>query len=207
MPRVEHDIPESLIVALGEVKAFCEEYDLQYAVIGGLAAAVWGEPRATKDVDCTVISRPEDDQAIAKAFYTHFKPRTSESVERTSKSRVATGLASNGAMVDMSLAIAGFHEEAAMGRVVFETFKGGIEVPVLGREDFVVFKCLAGRPQDLLDLQKVIDRAGKDLDDKLVRKILRQFEELVYPVDPVGIFDDLLAKSVHRIPDPGDDLD
>jgi hypothetical protein len=45
-PRVE--------VALFEGVAAVEELGLTHAVVGGLAVAVWGVPRATRDVDLYV---------------------------------------------------------------------------------------------------------------------------------------------------------
>ena len=45
--------------ALVEVASLLEEIGLPYMLIGGLAVALWGEPRATLDVDVSVFARAD----------------------------------------------------------------------------------------------------------------------------------------------------
>jgi len=55
-----------LEAALVELASFFDEMRWPYMLIGGLAVAMWGEPRATLDVDISVWIEPEHfPQAIA----------------------------------------------------------------------------------------------------------------------------------------------
>lgn len=49
------DRAPSPIEAVGEVVSFLGSKDIPYVIIGGLAVQHWGEPRATRDVDITVM--------------------------------------------------------------------------------------------------------------------------------------------------------
>lgn len=52
----------TILSVAAEVAAFLEELDVPYAIIGGLAAQHWGEPRFTRDVDVAVLA-PSAQQA------------------------------------------------------------------------------------------------------------------------------------------------
>ena len=45
-----------LMTRLHDVTAFLESHGVEYALAGGLAVAVWGEPRTTYDIDFVVAS-------------------------------------------------------------------------------------------------------------------------------------------------------
>src|SRR6186713_2483544 len=51
--------------SLGELAALLDELRVPYMVIGGMANAVWGEPRATLDIDVTVwVPEPQIGEVI-----------------------------------------------------------------------------------------------------------------------------------------------
>jgi hypothetical protein len=53
--------------ALVEIASFLDENGWPYMLIGGLAMAMWGEPRTTLDVDVSVWVEPEAfDEAVGK---------------------------------------------------------------------------------------------------------------------------------------------
>lgn len=54
-------LPSSL-EAVSEVASFLEETQVPYVIIGGLAVEHWGEPRATRDVDVTVLVPPQEEE-------------------------------------------------------------------------------------------------------------------------------------------------
>jgi hypothetical protein len=45
--------------ALAEITSFLDRHHVPYMVIGGIANLIWGEPRATLDVDVTVLVPPD----------------------------------------------------------------------------------------------------------------------------------------------------
>lgn len=145
-----------------ELRAVLDGLDgagVDYALVGGLAVAVWGAPRATKDIDLLVRS---EDLAGAKeavhrcgftleAFPMDFKDGTT--LQRVNKVDEAGNLMTVDFMlVDGNLEAAW----ASRTRVPF----GAGQVAVVSREALIAMKAHAARPQDLADIQnlKEIDR-------------------------------------------------
>ena len=58
--------------AIADIVATLESLHINYALIGGIANAVWGEPRATVDVDVTISvddqQIPDTIEALARRF-------------------------------------------------------------------------------------------------------------------------------------------
>lgn len=70
---------------------------------------------------------------------------------------------------------------------------GDLEVPVIGPEDLVIAKILAGRPQDLEDIAGVLARQEKSLDLARIRNTLKSLESALAQSDLVPAFERLLA--------------
>lgn len=129
-----------------------------YALVGGLAVAVWGAPRATKDIDL-LVEPGELDRAKAAVgrcgFILPAQPMEFSDgmvVHRISKIR------------DGALVMVDFLVVDANLRAYFEQREAhalqGARVWVIGREGLIAMKVSAGRPQDQADVirLKELDR-------------------------------------------------
>ena len=73
-------------------------------LIGGIAVGLWGEPRATLDVDLTLwVDESEFDSTVA-ILSTRFICRTAKPLEFSRQNRVLPILASNRVAVDLLFA-------------------------------------------------------------------------------------------------------
>lgn len=90
-----------LEAALLEVTALLNDLDLRYMLIGGLAVASWGEPRATRDVDLTVWVEPDQFEASVSKLASRLTVRTAQPLEFARRARVPPVKASNGVPVDL----------------------------------------------------------------------------------------------------------
>jgi hypothetical protein len=130
---------------------------LDYAVCGGLALAVYGLPRATKDVD--VLIRFEDlekvKDAVRKVGFTLTSgmiPFRSGTPEETKLYRVTKVEDTEFLILDLLL-VTPILDEAWASR---ETLKiGEREVTVVSKEGLIGMKERAGRPQDLVDIENL----------------------------------------------------
>lgn len=129
---------------------------VDYALIGALAVAVWGSPRATKDIDL-LVRREDLERARATAAacgYTleamplEFKDGTE--VHRVSK----IDPAGNMMTVDFMLVDANL-EPAWSSRIVLPF--ASQRVSVVSRDALIGMKARAARPQDLMDIQNLRD--------------------------------------------------
>ena len=50
-----YSFSENLLAALKKLKSLLEKQRTPYMLIGGIAVALWGEPRATQDIDIVVL--------------------------------------------------------------------------------------------------------------------------------------------------------
>ena len=129
---------------------------VEYALVGGLAVAVWGAPRATKDID--LLIQPDAlprAKAVARACGFTLEALPFEFKDGTQLQRMnkvdATGqlLTVDFMLVDRNL------DPAWAGRSRLP-FAGG-DIVVVGREALIAMKALAGRPQDIADIQNLKD--------------------------------------------------
>jgi len=127
---------------------------LEYALVGGLAVAVWGAPRATKDID--LLIQPSDlARALSslrscgftlEALPMEFKDGTT--IQRVSKVDDTGNLMTVALMlVDHNLA------PAWASRCRLPLAEG--DVVVVSRDALIAMKALAARPQDLADIQSL----------------------------------------------------
>jgi hypothetical protein len=137
-----------LLRALASVLA---RFGGRWYLFGAQAVLVWGRPRLTADVDVTIFLDPEDPHAFVTAMQeSGFDLRVRNVEDFVSRTRVfpfthvASGLA-----LDAVLGGPGFEEEVL--RRARPVDIGGLVVPVIGPEELVVTKILAGRSKDLED--------------------------------------------------------
>lgn len=180
--------------AAAEVAGFLEAQGIPYAIIGGLALQRWGEPRLTRDVDVVVLVGEERFQGFVDDVLERFAPRILDARAFAFRHRVLLVRTGEGIPVDISLGIPGYEEEA-LGRTQLLELPSGALVRILGPEDLVIHKCVAGRPRDVEDVEAVLIRQRLRLDLDLVRRWLEAFGPLVETHDPLALFEDALARA------------
>jgi hypothetical protein len=136
-----------------------EAEGIEYALCGGLALAVHGYPRATKDIDL-LIEAATIPRALEAAKRVGFdiparkitfglKTNTPREVHRVSKLEDATGK-----LLTLDLLVVSRDlEEVWKTRKIVQA--DGRKLTVVSREGLATMKRIAGRPQDLVDLAKL----------------------------------------------------
>jgi len=151
-----------VVTLFDELRGVLAAFDrdgIDYALVGGLAVAIWGAPRATKDID--LLIQPQDrDRAMKAAAGLGFTLAAlpMEFKDGTTMQRVTKIDANADAMtldlmlVDRSLAAAW----QSRARLPF----GDASVSVVSREALIGMKARAARPIDLVDVQNLqeVDR-------------------------------------------------
>lgn len=126
-----------------------------YALVGGLAVAVWGAPRATKDIDLLV--QPESLEHALKAaarrgFDTPALPMTFRdgmSLQRVSRLEGGQMLTVDFILVNENLS------SVWSTRQKLQTTVGAVWT--ISRDALIQMKVAAGRPQDAADIEKLRD--------------------------------------------------
>jgi predicted nucleotidyltransferase len=162
------------LLLLLDVVAVLDEQDVEYAVVGALAASVYGTIRATTDADAVVSASRSKlagiDRTLRKAGL------TAELRRGDSDDPIPALLAISdpfGNRVDLLGGLRGLDPEA-FARAIAVPFSG-TTLRIIGREDFIAMKCFAGGPLDIADAQEAMKMADRPIDLDLLRRITRRF--------------------------------
>ncbi|MBW2737057.1 MAG: nucleotidyltransferase [Deltaproteobacteria bacterium] len=136
-----------------------EACDVDHCLIGGLAVAIHGYVRATYDVDF-LISELDLEKVLERA------PRYGFVFDEGDRELACEGIVFlrygeiNGPRVDFLVAEAEIEQEIISGahEEVFDAHR----LPVARVEDLIAMKLAAGRPQDELDAERLIERRSPD---------------------------------------------
>jgi hypothetical protein len=176
-----------LIATLKDIASFLNDQKIEYALIGGMAASVRGEPRSTLDVDIIINCDVERGLELIRLLdSSRFRPLF-HGVEQVLKTGLLLPLAHRETVikVDLALAMSGF-EQGAIKESTIADIGAGL-TPVVSAEYLVVMKQLASRPRDLDDISMIIARQGDAFDWPKAQQLASQLgqaidEDLVSPL-------------------------
>lgn len=125
--------------------------DVRYLVIGGIAAVLYGVPRATFDLDILIEPSLENAKRLLKAFR-EAGLGTADLIEPDHLLTQEIAIFKDRVRIDVQTSTPGISFEEAWGRR--ELKKVGREVaPVLSRADLIASKRASGRRVDLEDVE------------------------------------------------------
>ena len=164
-------------------------------IIGGIAIIAWGYPRVTTDIDVTLQVNLNHLTSLVKSLSAYkIYPRIDGAVPFARTRHVLLMRhQKSGVDVDVSLALLPFEEEAIANRL-FVDFSG-VRIAVPRPEDLVIYKMVAFRPEGLRDVEELLLRHLRGMNLNRVRKIVREFAEVLDRPEMVKKLGDLLRKT------------
>jgi len=181
-------------VAAVEFHEFLTSREIPYAIIGGIAVQFWGEPRGTEDLDLTVMVPIEKESGLIEELAARFPSRIPDAAGFARRNRVLLLRASNGVPVDVSLGLPGYDQQMFQRTQSF-SLDPHHEVRVCSAEDLIIHKALAGRANDLKDLEMVVAGQRARLDTAYVRRWLTFFSDALAAPDPLDHFEAAWRKA------------
>ena len=160
----------ALVAALGETGA-------PFMLIGGVAVITRGVARVTTDVDATVGAEGLRLEELVAALARHqITGRIPGSLDFARENQVfLLRHDASGTPIDVSLAWLPFEREALARAERIELTDHF--VPVAQAEDLVIYKAVAWRDRDRVDVERLLVQHGKEIDLARVRRIVREFAE------------------------------
>lgn len=147
--------------------AALDRAEVPYAIGGALAYGLWGDPRGTHDVDINLfVDHEELNSALDALELAGVELDRHAAREADRQGDVIIGWHS-GMRVDLFTPSIPFSWEAMRKTVRIKSALG--EAAYLSAESIAVFKLLFFRPKDLLDVEKLIEVQGEDLDLAYIR--------------------------------------
>jgi predicted nucleotidyltransferase len=157
-------VNDPLQTTLIDAVDFLTREGLSYALIGGMAASLRGQPRTTADVDLVVAAdaSPALD-LIGQLDQSRFRPLFDNVAEIVERSYILPlRHRTTGVKVDMALGLSGF--ERSLIERAEQVDIAGTKVSVVIAEDLLVLKVLAGRPQDEQDARGIATAQSQRID-------------------------------------------
>lgn len=189
---------QTLFQSLVDLQGRLRARGILSAVIGGVAVAVWGEPRVTRDVDIKVLLGRDAAPRLLEAIgpdYTSLQP---EPLAALARSGVLFVQDACGTRLDLLLADVSFDTEAIQ-RAREVTLQPGLAAWVCSPEDLIIYKLISTRQRDHADAESVIRRQGDALDDQYVVTWLRRFEQALDDSTLVATYRSLRARWSSRL--------
>jgi len=166
-----------LFEAALEIQQFLLGRRWRHCIIGGLAVARWGEPRATQDVDVSLLTGFGDERDYVEPILGEFSARVPDAHRFALENRVLLISASNGTPIDVALAGIPF-EHAMMDRASFFAFAPDVSLITCSAEDLIVLKAFAGRDVDWIAIAGILASQRDRLDWNYVDEQLQPLCEL-----------------------------
>ena len=135
--------------------------DVRFLIVGGYALAAHGLPRTTTDIDIWVWMDAQNAKALKKCLE-DFGFGSLE-IEQADFLRpdITVQLGYSPDRIDLMTSISGVVFEEAWERRILATL-AGVTLPIIGKTDLVTNKWVLRRPQDLVDLMKLVRQAQRE---------------------------------------------
>jgi hypothetical protein len=160
------------------LQSLFERSGWRFCIIGGIALLRWGQPRYTRDIDVTLLCPfGEEDNFSHPILAAGYIGRLQDPAKFARRSRVLLLQSPGGVPIDIALGALPFEELAVERSSLFE-FAPGCALRTCSAEDLVVLKLFAFRPQDILDVETVVNRQQETLDWDYIETNLAPFAEL-----------------------------
>ncbi len=142
-----------------------------FCFIGGVAQQHWGEVRQTSDLDLNIHCDLGLESVVLTALQKHMTFRDKQASRDFQSFRVFMGRSPGGYDVDIFVGYTPF-EKRITERAVMQDYGLATPLRICSAEDLVITKVVAGRGQDWVDVNTIIQRSGESMDWPLI------FEEL-----------------------------
>lgn len=145
------------------------KYKVNYAIVGGLAVNFHGYQRFTKDIDLLVSLKEAELKQLVKCLKSlNFKPiypislddlldesKRNEWIEHRNMT-VFSVVSDNMPSLTVDLfVLPPYPYEELQSDLIIESIGDGVELPVIDLQRLIEMKRLAGRPQDLIDIDNL----------------------------------------------------
>ena len=182
-----------LAIAAREVLSVLEAARIRACVNGALAVHRWGEPRATSDADFSALAPYGDEHGVVDLLLSRLEPRRPDTRAFALANRVLLLKTREGVEIDVALAALPFEIEALDLASAWEIVPG-VPLRTCPAEHLIVYRLVAARLRDFVDVEGIVQRQRQRLDVDRIRRWGRIFAELKDDPDLLRPFEDVWRK-------------
>lgn len=179
--------------ALGALLRFLEERRIPYMIIGGIANLIWGEPRATLDVDAVVLVEDDAWPDLIKDLREEFRLLPRDPLAFLKELHVLPIETHDGTRIDLIWATLPY-EHKAIARAIMEEVAGH-RARVCRPDDLIIYKILSERSKDREDVRAIVRHQRTRLDRRYLTRTLRAIERTLGRSDLVPLLATYLRQA------------
>lgn len=162
---------------LATLAALLDDTKTPYMIIGGIANLVWGEPRATLDIDVTVWIEDADLAEFVQQVSARFTLLTKDPLGFIAQTRVLPASSREGVRVDVIFGALPFEREAIARAMLVDL--AGVAVRVCTPEDLILMKIASDRDRDRGDVQALVRKRLPTLDHAYLEPRIEELASLL----------------------------
>jgi hypothetical protein len=148
-----------------ELLKIFEKHKIRYLVVGGYAVMKYSEPRFTKDLDVLIANDQDNANAVYSALKEFGAPLENLTSNDFTHEDYFYQMGRPPLRVDIMMSIPGISfDEAWENRKVVEL--NDLKILFISRSDLIRSKEASGRPQDMIDIDKLKEAEQLELDEK-----------------------------------------
>lgn len=146
-----------------ELLTILNDCQVEYLVVGGYAVIFYAEPRYTKDIDLWILPSAENAVRLRMALMRFGGWVEGMTLEHFSNERTMFQIGLPPCRVDFLTSVPGLDFAAAYEARVNSDL-GGVRIPFVSLQHLIQAKQAAGRPQDLLDVEALMQVSRQNAD-------------------------------------------
>ena len=163
--------------ALNDLSSILKQQNVPYMIIGGLANAIWGHPRATLDIDVTIWVLDDQIQKLLSILEEKYVFMVEEPIEFILKTRVLPIKNNESLRIDIIFGALPF-EKDALDRAV-EVKIGDSAIKFCTAEDLILLKIISERSKDLEDVRNLLRYQKGNLDYTYLEPRIMELSDLL----------------------------
>lgn len=137
---------------------FLNEHKVRYLLVGGWAVGIYGNPRATKDIDFLIAIDDDNIQNLLKALKKFGSPTVEKKVFQDKGNVFRMGRSP--IQIDIINEASGIiFEDCYKRRNIIKTDE--IDISIISKEDLIINKRASGRHRDLADIESFEENWNK----------------------------------------------
>lgn len=167
---------KDLFQSAAHLQEFLQGHSIDSMVIGGIAVALYGEPRLTQDVDVKVLLEREKASyliELLKPKWNFLTPKPKETLQRLGFVFLKD---TQGLRLDVLLAETPYDQEA-IKRSKLIKINPKTSIKVCSPEDLILYKMISTRAKDREDVKGIYLKQKDLLDSQYILKSLKEFEQ------------------------------
>ena len=126
------------------------KHEVRYLLVGGWAVGIYGNPRATKDIDFLIGTEDENIERLQKALFEFDAPTVADEVFQEPGNVYRIG--SSPIQIDIINTASGIQfDDCYMRRNVLSTEE--VTISIINKADLIMNKKASGRLRDLADVE------------------------------------------------------